>query len=58
MVEILSKSTEKKDRGVKFNDYESHNVEEYWIIDTNKKVIEQYLLQKGRYELIVKIKSV
>jgi Uma2 family endonuclease len=57
VIEILSKSTEKNDRGVKFNDYELHNVKEYWIIDTNKKVIEQYLLQKGKYELIVKIKT-
>ncbi len=57
VIEILSKSTEKKDRGVKFKDYELHNVKEYWIIDTSKKVIEQYLLQKGTYELIVKIKT-
>jgi Uma2 family endonuclease len=53
----LSKSTEKNDRGVKFNDYELHAVKEYWIIDTNRKVIEQYLLQKGKYELMVKVKT-
>ncbi|MFN0082424.1 MAG: Uma2 family endonuclease, partial [Ferruginibacter sp.] len=57
VIEILSKSTEKKDRGVKFNDYELHNVKEYWIIDTNKKIVEQYILQKGKYELMVKIKT-
>ncbi len=57
VIEILSKSTEKKDRGVKFYDYELHSVKEYWIIDTNKKVVEQYLLQKDKYELIVKIKT-
>ncbi len=57
VIEILSKSTEKNDRGVKFYDYELHNVKEYWIIDTNKKVIEQYLLNKGKYELVIKIKT-
>jgi Uma2 family endonuclease len=57
VIEILSKSTEKNDRGVKFYDYELHNVKEYWIIDTNKKVIEQYLLEKGKYELMVKVKT-
>jgi Uma2 family endonuclease len=57
VVEILSKSTEKTDRGIKFSDYAIHDVKEYWIIDSGKKVIEQYLLVKGRYELAVKIKS-
>jgi Uma2 family endonuclease len=57
IVEILSPSTEKNDRGVKFRDYAHHGVKEYWIIDPEKQTIEQYLLQddKKEFELFVKI---
>lgn len=54
-IEILSDSTEKRDRGVKFEDYESHGVAEYWIIDAEKPVLEQYVIgENDRYELRVK----
>ncbi len=54
IVEVLSKGTEKRDRGVKYKDYEKHGVEEYWIVDPFNKTIEQYCLNKGTYELILK----
>lgn len=55
VVEVLSKSTAKIDRTTKFNDYEVHEVQEYWIIDPVKEVIEQYRLDgQGKYELILK----
>ncbi len=54
VVEILSKSTAKNDRVVKFDDYETHKVAEYWIIDPDNEVVEQYLLQEKRYELNLK----
>ncbi|MCU0470299.1 MAG: Uma2 family endonuclease [Arcicella sp.] len=54
IVEIISKSTEKNDRGIKFTDYAQHQVKEYWIIDPNKKTLEQYLLSHGIYELNLK----
>ncbi len=44
IVEVLSASTESRDRGVKYDDFESHGVGEYWIIDAQTEVIEQYLL--------------
>ncbi len=44
VVEVLSKSTEKIDRGVKFDDYAAHDIQEYWIVDTRKLIIEQYSL--------------
>jgi Uma2 family endonuclease len=54
-IEILSESTEKRDRGVKFEDYETHGVVEYWIIEAEKPVLEQYVIgQDGHYELRVK----
>lgn len=41
VVEILSESTKKRDRGIKFVDYAAHGVNEYWIVDATKKCIEQ-----------------
>jgi len=49
VVEILSESTKKNDRGIKFRDYEAHGIEEYWIIDPEKKIIEQYHLEDQQY---------
>lgn len=56
VVEILSKSTEKNDRGVKFEDYAFHGVKEYWIIDPDKETVEQYVLDEEKnYQLISKV---
>jgi Uma2 family endonuclease len=57
IVEILSESTEKYDRGVKFMDYEYHKIPEYWIIDPDKEILEQYLLTNNKYELNFKGKA-
>ncbi len=55
VIEILSKSTAKNDRGIKFEDYAENNIREYWIIDPIKETIEQYRLDEtGTYELILK----
>ncbi len=44
VVEVLSKSTEKIDRGIKMQDYALHGVGEYWLIDPEKRIVEQYIL--------------
>ena len=54
VIEILSESTESRDRGVKFKDYQAHKIEEYWIIDPEKQTVEQYYLNDNIYELILK----
>lgn len=54
IVEVLSESTEARDRGIKFDDYAAHGVAEYWIVDAERRVIEQYLLRDGTYCLEVK----
>jgi len=46
VVEILSKSTKSKDRGIKFKDYAAHGIPEYWIIDYQKQTLEQYTLKE------------
>ena len=43
VVEVLSKSTRKKDITVKKDIYEANGVREYWIIDPYMKVISVYL---------------
>lgn len=54
IVEIVSKGTEDRDRGIKKKDYESHGVTEYWIVDAAKQSVEQHILQDGTYELQMK----
>jgi len=49
VVEILSPSTTKRDKGVKKDLYEHIGVSEYWIIDPNSLSIEIYLLKNGKY---------
>lgn len=53
-VEVLSKSTAARDRGIKFQDYQAHGVGEYWIVDADRDVIEQYVLERGEYTLAMK----
>ena len=55
--EILSDSTEKRDRGVKFQDYEAHGVREYWIVNHDRRELEQYVAEKGRYTLRMKSRT-
>ncbi len=54
VAEVLSDSTEARDRGVKFQDFEAHGVQEYWIIDPDDETVEQYLLHNGTYKLHLK----
>ena len=54
-VEMLSKSTKSNDYGIKFQDYASHGVQEYWIVDTDLQCVEQYILDEKQYELHQKI---
>ena len=57
IVEVLSDSTAKHDRETKFQDYAAHGVQEYWIIDAEKEIVEQYFLQNEQYELLLKSNS-
>ena len=51
VVEVLSRSTRKKDLTIKKDIYESNGVKEYWIIDPFMKVVDVYILQDGKFEL-------
>jgi Uma2 family endonuclease len=52
--EVLSDSTESRDRGIKFRDYAAHGVAEYWIIDARTEVLEQYIACADDYDLRLK----
>lgn len=56
VVEVLSETTERYDRGVKFEDYEAHGAQEYWIIDPTegRETVEQYVLENGTFQLRLK----
>ncbi len=51
VVEVLSPSTEKNDRKRKFLEYAINGVKEYWIVDADKKTVEQYILIGQSYRL-------
>lgn len=51
VVEVLSTSTARNDRGHKKRLYEQCGVKEYWIVEPVNKSIEVYLLKDGKYEL-------
>lgn len=51
VIEILSKATEARDRGIKYNLYEREGVTYYLLADCKKKVLEIYQLIEGKYQL-------
>lgn len=51
VVEILSPSTLKRDKIDKLKMYAYYQIPEYWIIETETGVLEQYVLLGERYEL-------
>lgn len=51
VVEVLSPSTAKNDRGYKKELYEKSGVKEYWIVDPVMRSIEAYLLTDGKYQI-------
>lgn len=57
IVEVLLDSTAGVDRGVKFDDYAAHGVDEYWLVDPETETIEQYELKNQAYELVIKAQT-
>lgn len=51
VVEVLSKSTKKKDVTIKKDLYEAQGVREYWIVDPWARSVAVYLLRDGKYFL-------
>jgi len=53
--EILSPSTQRKDRNEKYHLYESEGIKYYVIVDSQTKIAEIYILKNTKYELALKI---
>ena len=51
VVEVLSKSTKKRDVTIKKDTYELNGVKEYWIVDPYMEIVDVYLLKDGKYYL-------
>ena len=51
VIEVLSPSTGRYDKGHKKDIYEKHGVREYWIIGPGDRFVEQYVLEDGRFVL-------
>ena len=50
VVEVLSASTARRDRGVKREDYAAHGVAEYWIVDADDQSVVAHRIEGGRYQ--------
>ena len=49
VVEVLSESTASADRKTKFVNYAKAGVHEYWIVDADTGVVEQYFNRDGAF---------
>lgn len=49
VIEILSPSTARHDRMVKFQQYQQAGVREYWIVDPDTKTVQVSILRDGLY---------
>jgi Uma2 family endonuclease len=52
VVEVLSRSTEKNDKGYKKELYERSGVREYWLINTLSHSVDVNALEDGKYRLV------
>lgn len=50
-VEVISPSSIRLDRHVKFDTYERAGVAEYWLVDPKARLVEVYTLARGEYAL-------
>ena len=50
VAEVFSRSTMKRDIGIKKDTYERNGVREYWMIDPWRETVEVCLLRDGKYE--------
>lgn len=50
LVEAISPHTKKKDIRLKYEVYEEAGVSEYWVVYPLEKILEIFLLRKGKYE--------
>ena len=52
IAEVLSPTTEERDRGFKFRRYAQEGVSEYWLVNPEKELLEIFVLAAGEYGLL------
>ncbi|MBS0656776.1 MAG: Uma2 family endonuclease [Verrucomicrobia bacterium] len=52
IVEVLSPTTRRRDRGVKFEDYAANGVQEYWLVDPERETLELHVAEGGAYPAV------
>ena len=52
VVEILSPSTEERDRGIKSQLYCRYGVQEYWLVDPEERTVEVLALSSEGYQVL------
>jgi len=57
VVEILSPSTEERDRTFKFREYAQYGAQEYWLVSPEKREIEVYKNSEKGFQLVKKFVS-
>ena len=50
VVEILSPSTSKRDKGLKKELYEQNGVPEYWVVDPDEQAVRKFTLSGNSYD--------
>lgn len=50
VIEILSLGNSRKEMGIKYQIYEQAGVKEYWVVFPYEQVIQQYILQDGKFQ--------
>ena len=53
VIEIVSRDSRERDRGRKLDEYERAGVEEYWIVDPERRRAEFHRLREGAYEPVL-----
>jgi len=49
IVEVLTQTSAKVDRGIKFDLYEKYGVREYWLVDMAEQYAEIYRIESGQF---------
>lgn len=53
LIEIVSPDSRKRDRVEKYREYEAAAIEEYWIVDPERREASFFRLHEGRYEPVL-----
>lgn len=51
VAEVLSPSTSQRDKITKMDQYERFGVKEYWIVDPIHTTVDQFILERGKFQL-------